>query len=58
MFLLLAQDPRPPGCRSLTARAGALRVRVGDYRVVYQVRDAELVILIIEVDHRRQVYRG
>ena len=37
---------------------GLLRVRVGDYRIVYVVRDDELVVLVVTVGHRREVYRG
>jgi len=53
----LALDPRPPGCRQLTGGSGELRVRVGDYRVVYDVFDGELVILVLRLGHRREVYR-
>lgn len=42
----LAQDPRPHGARALTAAPGLLRLRVGDYRVIYQVHDDRLLILI------------
>jgi mRNA interferase RelE/StbE len=35
-----------------------LRIRIGDYRVIYEVRDAELVIAIIQVGHRSKIYRG
>jgi mRNA interferase RelE/StbE len=37
--------------------SGVLRVRVGDYRILYDVRDDELVILVIDVGHRREIYR-
>lgn len=53
----LASDPRPAGCKQLKGGAGELRVRVGDYRVVYEVRDSELIILVLGVGHRREVYR-
>ncbi len=56
----LAIDPQPSGSRLLAGRPGERiwRVRVGDYRVLYEIRDAELVILVIRVGHRRTVYRG
>lgn len=53
----LAQDPRPPGCIQLQGGAGELRIRVGDYRIVYDVYDTELVILVLRVGHRREIYR-
>ncbi len=52
----LAEDPRPAGCVMLQGGDGELRVRVGDYRIIYDVEDAELIILILRVGHRRDVY--
>jgi len=51
----LANDPRPPGCKKLTNR-GQYRIRIGDYRVIYDIEDKMLVVLVIDVDHRKQVY--
>jgi mRNA interferase RelE/StbE len=53
----LAGDPRPHGVKALKGAEGLLRVRVGDYRIIYAVRDAELVVLVVKVAHRREVYR-
>ena len=53
---LLAQDPRPPGARALTGRPG-LRVRVGDYRILYLVQEDVLLIVVVTIGHRREVYR-
>jgi len=53
----LSADPRPAGCVALKGMPGVLRVRVGDYRIVYNVGDAERVLLIIDIDHRRDIYR-
>ena len=53
---LLAEDPRPPGARQLVGGAGEWRVRTGDFRIVYDIRDRELVVLVIKVGHRRDVY--
>lgn len=51
-------DPRSHG-KGLTAnRSGKWRYRVGDYRVLCEIRDAELVVLAIEIGHRRDIYRG
>lgn len=54
---LLRSDPRPPGCRALTGRPGHIRIRLGDYRVVYRVQDDVLVVVVVDVGHRRDVYR-
>ncbi|MQA79402.1 MAG: plasmid stabilization protein [Streptosporangiales bacterium] len=52
---LLAQDPRPPAARALQGRP-ALRVRVGDYRIIYTVHDDLLLIVVVRLGHRRDVY--
>ena len=54
----LATDPRPPGCEELAGAAERYRVRQGAYRIVYQVRDLELVVVLVEVGHRSQVYKS
>jgi len=51
----LAEDPRPPAARALRGRPG-LRVRVGDYRLVYTVVDDVLLVVVVTVGHRRDVY--
>jgi mRNA interferase RelE/StbE len=55
---LLADQPRPPGAMKLAGGEGEWRVRTGDYRVVYEIRDEVLVVLVVAVGHRREVYRG
>jgi mRNA interferase RelE/StbE len=52
---LLALDPRPPAARKLSGRDG-YRVRVGDYRILYTVRDDVLLIVVVAIGHRRDVY--
>ena len=54
----LAVDPRPPACKKLAGPDGAFRVRAGDYRVVYTVNDREIVVEIIKIGHRREIYRS
>jgi mRNA interferase RelE/StbE len=52
---MLAQDPRPPGARALRDRPG-LRVRVGDYRIIYTVHDDVLLVVVVRLGHRREIY--
>ncbi|MCF8259116.1 MAG: type II toxin-antitoxin system RelE/ParE family toxin [Flavobacteriales bacterium] len=52
----LAVNPRPPGCKKLKGRTG-YRVRVADYRVIYTVNDSILIIEVIDLGHRKDVYR-
>ena len=52
----LSDQPRPPGCKKLSAR-DAWRIRVGNYRIIYEIKDRELVILIILIGHRSEVYK-
>ena len=54
---LLADEPRPPNCVALAGEDSVYRVRVGDYRIVYEVVDERLVIYVVRVGHRRDVYR-
>lgn len=53
---LLAEEPRPPGTRQLVGGAGEWRVRTGDFRIVYDIRDRELLVLVVKVGHRRDVH--
>lgn len=53
----LAEDPRPPGARALKHREGMLRVRVADYRIIYQVQGDVLTVLAVRVGHRSDVDR-
>ena len=53
----LATNPRPPGCRKLAGSKNDWRIRVGDYRVVYEIADEIRIVRINRVRHRREVYR-
>jgi mRNA interferase RelE/StbE len=55
---LLSTDPRPPAATRLVGGAGEWRVRTGDYRIIYEIHDEELVVLVLRLGHRREVYRG
>lgn len=54
---LLAENPRPPAAKRLVNFDGEWRVRVGDYRIVYDILDGELLVLVLSTAHRREVYR-
>ena len=54
---LLADVPRPPAAKKLVDSGGAWRVRIGDYRVIYDIYDDRLVVLVLQVGHRREIYR-
>jgi mRNA interferase RelE/StbE len=54
----LARAPRPAGCTQLAGADDAYRIRVGDYRVVYRIADKVLIVYVIRVAHRKDVYRG
>ena len=53
----LASEPRPDGCVKLAGLKDTYRLRVGDYRVVYDIHDRILQVLLLKVGHRRDVYR-
>jgi mRNA interferase RelE/StbE len=56
---LLAEEPRPPAARQLVGGAGDWRIRTGDFRIIYEIHDRELVVLVVlvvKVGHRRDVY--
>ena len=53
----LGKNPRPPGCRKLSASKNDWRIRVGDYRVVYEIAEAVRIVRINRVRHRKEVYR-
>jgi len=54
----LRQQPRPSGCRKIVGSENGYRIRVGRYRVVYEVRDKELLLLVVRVAIRGSAYRG
>lgn len=54
---LLSTEPRPAGAKKLAGGAGEWRVRTGEYRIVYEIHDQVLVVLVVAVGHRREIYR-
>ena len=53
---LLAAEPRPNGAKKLVGGDGEWRVRTGDYRIVYEIHDNVLLVLVVAVGHRREIY--
>jgi mRNA interferase RelE/StbE len=53
----LAENPRPPGCRKLTGSENDWRIRIGAYRVVHEIDEAEEAVRVFRVRHRREAYR-
>ena len=53
----LESDQRPSGCKKLVGSDHTYRLRIGDYRVVYDIHDATLIVLVVRIRHRRDVYR-
>jgi mRNA interferase RelE/StbE len=53
----LSEQPRPPGVLALQGLRRAYRLRVGDYRVIYTVDDGRLTVLVVDLGHRREIYR-
>ena len=54
----LATSPRPDGVKNLASTENAWRIRVGDYRIIYSIEDDVLVVTVVRVAHRREVYRS
>jgi mRNA interferase RelE/StbE len=52
----LAEDPRPAGCKKLKGTRHSYRIRVGNYRVLYEVHDARVVVIVFKIGHRSDVY--
>jgi mRNA interferase RelE/StbE len=54
----LAENPRPQGIKKLAGEEDLYRLRVGNYRIIYQIQEKRLVVLVAGVGHRAEVYRG
>ena len=52
----LSRDPRPPGCEKLSGH-DRYRLRQGNYRILYEIQDLALIVVVVKVGHRRDVYR-
>jgi mRNA interferase RelE/StbE len=56
-FESLALEPRPPGVKKMKNVVNRWRVRSGNYRIIYEIQDQQLIVLVINVGHRREVYQ-
>lgn len=56
-ILALADNPRPTGAEKLKGATDTYRIRVGDYRILYEIQDTVLIVFVIRIRHRREVYR-
>lgn len=54
----LSQVPRPPGSRKLTGSKNDWRIRIGDYRAIYEINDNGKQVRVFRIRHRKEVYRG
>ena len=54
--MALGNNPRPPGCKKLK-NSEAYRIRIGEYRVIYEIHDDVLIVLVVRVAHRRSAYK-
>lgn len=57
-ILSLPSNPRPVGSKKLKGLENVFRIRVGDYRIIYEIQDKRLVLLVIRVGHRKDIYKG
>ena len=53
----LAHEPRPPRCKKLAGQDSVYRIRLGAHRIVYQIQDDELLVLVLRIGHRSSIYR-
>jgi mRNA interferase RelE/StbE len=53
----LAEKPRPIGCLKLKGNGDAYRIRIGDFRVIYEIEDEVLIVVVVSVGDRKEVYR-
>jgi mRNA interferase RelE/StbE len=53
----LPSNPFPHGCRKLSGEDGVFRIRVGTYRIIYEIDGNKLIILVLKIGHRKDIYR-
>jgi len=57
-IVMLKEHPRPRGCIKLKGYENEYRIRIGNYRIRYEVHDQELIVILLHCKHRKSVYRG
>jgi mRNA interferase RelE/StbE len=53
----LSENPKPSGCRKITGSKNDWRIRIGDYRIIYEIDEEERAVRVMRIRHRREVYR-
>lgn len=53
----LSLNPYPDGCRKLTGEDNAFRVRYGQYRIIYEIENKRLIVLVLKIGHRKDIYK-
>ena len=53
----LADNARPNGCKKLQSKGDSYRIRVGNYRIIYEINDDELLVLVVEIGDRKEIYK-
>jgi mRNA interferase RelE/StbE len=53
----LAENPRPSGIKKLEGEDDLYRIRVGDYRIIYQIQDDKLIVLVVKIGDRKEIYK-
>jgi len=53
----LSSNPYPDGCRKLSGEVRAFRVRFGQYRIIYEIENKKLIVLVLKIGHRRDIYK-
>ena len=53
----LAEEPRPTGCKKLSGSDHTYRIRIGTYRVIYDIQESRLLVLVIKIGHRKDAYQ-
>lgn len=52
----LSREPRPVGCKKLSGSEHTYRIRVGDYRIIYDIEDSKLIVVVVRIRHRQNAY--
>ena len=55
---ILASDPYPTGCKKIVGHTNAFKLRVGNYRIIYEVNSSEILIQVLKIGHRKDIYRN